>query len=73
MMYWYCRVIFFAPVGAIAAENPDKRIILVDTEPTDSAGNPVEAENIYSMTFAEQEGGFLPGGFLLPLNQRATR
>ncbi len=52
---------FFAPVGAIAAENPDKRIILVDTEPTDSAGNPVEAENIYSMTFAEQEGGFFAG------------
>lgn len=51
----------FAAIGSLAAENPDKKLILVDTAPTDAEGNKVELENVYSMIFAEQEGGFFAG------------
>ena len=51
----------FAQVGTLAQENPDKKIILVDTTPTDDEGNAVELPNVYAMTFAEQEGGFFAG------------
>lgn len=51
----------FAAVGTVAAENPTKKIILVDTAPTDANGEAVTLDNVYSMTFAEQESGFFAG------------
>lgn len=54
----------FAGVGAIAEENPDTDFILVDTYPNDGSGDDaeeVELDNVYAMTFAEQESGFYAG------------
>ncbi len=51
----------FAAAGAIAADNPDKKIILVDTAPTDADNNTVELANVYSMLFREEESGFFAG------------
>ncbi len=51
----------FAGIGPVAAANPDKKIILVDSAPVDADGNEVELDNVYSMTFAEQESGFYAG------------
>ncbi|MCR4908826.1 MAG: BMP family ABC transporter substrate-binding protein [Lachnospiraceae bacterium] len=51
----------FAGIGSIAEENPDVKFLLVDTAPTNEAGEEAEFDNIYSMTFKEQEGGFLAG------------
>lgn len=51
----------FAGIGDIAASNPDVKFILVDTDPSDAEGNAVELENVYAMTFKEQEGGFCAG------------
>jgi len=50
----------FAGVSSVAVENPDKLFILIDSEPT-PIGDQTEFENIYSMMFAEQEGGFFAG------------
>ena len=49
----------FAAIGSVATDNPDVNFILVDSYPTD--GNEVTCDNIYAMTFAEQEGGFFAG------------
>lgn len=51
----------FAAVGSIAEANPDKVFLLVDTPPTNAEGEIVELDNVYSMTFAEEEGGFFAG------------
>ena len=51
----------FAGIGALAEENPDVDFLLVDTSPTDAEGNEAEYDNIYAMTFKEQEGGFCAG------------
>ena len=51
----------FAGIGDIAANNPDKKFIVVDSTITDSEGNAVTLDNVYTMTFKEQEGGFLAG------------
>ena len=51
----------FAGIGDIAQANPDKKFIVVDSTITDSEGNPVTLDNVYTMTFKEQEGGFLAG------------
>ena len=51
----------FAGIGTVAEENPDNKFILVDTNPTDAEGNAMECENVYAMTFAEQESGFMAG------------
>ncbi|HPG19540.1 MAG TPA: BMP family ABC transporter substrate-binding protein [Flexilinea sp.] len=51
----------FAAVGTVAQENPNTKLILVDTPPTDAEGNTVELPNVYSMTFKEEEGGFFAG------------
>ncbi len=51
----------FASVGAIAEENPDTKLILVDTAPTNADGEEVELASVYSMVFEEQEGGFFAG------------
>ena len=50
----------FAGVSSIAVENPDKTFILIDAEPT-AIGEQTTFDNIYAMTFAEQEGGFFAG------------
>ena len=50
----------FAGVSTIALENPDKLFILIDSEPT-PIGDQTEFDNVYSMMFAEQEGGFFAG------------
>ena len=51
----------FAPAGVIAADNPEKKIILVDAAPTDASGAEVELSNVYSMLFREEESGFFAG------------
>ncbi len=56
-----CDGFQFAGISEVAEDNPDKKFILVDTSPTDAEGNEVEVDNIYAMTFKEQEGGFLAG------------
>lgn len=50
----------FAGISAIAKENPDKKFILIDSYP-DAIDGQEEFDNIYAMTFAEEEGGFLAG------------
>ena len=51
----------FAGIATLAQENPDVNFILVDSNPTDADGAEVEVENIYAMTFKEQESGFCAG------------
>jgi basic membrane protein A len=51
----------FAPIGVLAIENPGKKIILVDVNPQDAEGQTVELNNVYAMTFKEQESGFFAG------------
>ena len=51
----------FAGIGTLAKENPDVYFILVDTPPTYAGGEPAECDNLYSMTFKEQESGFCAG------------
>lgn len=50
----------FAGISSVAVENPDKAFILIDSEPT-PIGDQTEFDNVYSMMFAEQEGGFFAG------------
>lgn len=52
---------FFATIGDIALNNPDKYFIVVDSTIQDSEGNPVTADNVYTMIFKEQESGFFAG------------
>ena len=51
----------FATIGDIAEANPDKKFIVVDSTITDSEGNTVTLDNVYTMTFSEQQGGFFAG------------
>ncbi len=53
----------FAGIGSLAQENPDVDFILVDSNPSDAEGNEIAegVENIYAMTFKEQESGFCAG------------
>ncbi|MDR2304668.1 MAG: BMP family ABC transporter substrate-binding protein [Treponema sp.] len=51
----------FSPVGAVLQDNPDRKVILVDTAPADAEGNTIELDNIYSMQFHEEESGFFAG------------
>ena len=51
----------FASIGTLAEDNPDVDFILVDSNPSDAEGNEVSCDNIYAMTFKEQEGGFFAG------------
>ncbi len=51
----------YSGIGTLAEENPDLKFLLVDTPPTYADGSPAECDNIYSMTFKEQEGGFCAG------------
>ena len=51
----------FAGIGTLAEENPDVDFLLVDSNPTNADGEETEYDNVYAMTFCEQEGGFLAG------------
>ena len=51
----------FAGIATLAEENPDVKFILVDTFPSDANGAEVAVDNIFAMTFREQESGFLQG------------
>ncbi len=51
----------FAGIGDIAKDNPDTYFLVVDSTITDSAGNAVTLDNVYTMTFSEQESGFFAG------------
>ena len=51
----------FGAIGDIVLANPDKYFLVVDTAIQDSEGNPVSADNVFTMTYKEQEGGFLAG------------
>ena len=51
----------FAGIAELARENPMVNFILVDANPTDANGAEDEVENIYAMTFREQESGFCVG------------
>ena len=50
----------FAAVSTRAVDNPEKYFILVDTDPA-PVGNQTVFDNIYAMTFKEQESGFFAG------------
>lgn len=50
----------FAGISAIAVENPSKKFVLIDSFPEEQNSEEV-FENVYAMTFAEEEGGFLAG------------
>lgn len=50
----------FAGVSSIAVENPDKKFVLIDSFPQEIDGEEV-FDNVYAMTFAEEEPGFLAG------------
>lgn len=51
----------FAGIGSVATDNPNVQFILVDSYPTDAEGAEVACDNVYAMTFAEQESGFFAG------------
>ena len=51
----------FGGIGDIVLANPDKYFLVVDSTIQDSEGNPVTANNVYTMTYKEQEGGFMAG------------
>ncbi len=51
----------FSTVGDIVLANPDKYFLVVDSTIQDSEGNPVSQNNVYTMTYKEQEGGFFAG------------
>ena len=50
----------FAASGTIAMDNPDKKFILVDAFPK-NGDEEVVLDNMYAMTFKEQESGFFAG------------
>lgn len=51
----------FGMIGDIVLANPEKYFLVVDSTIQDSEGNPVTADNVYTMTYKEQEGGFMAG------------
>jgi basic membrane protein A len=51
----------FAGIGDVAAANPDTYFLVVDSTITDGEGNDVTLDNVYTMTFSEQESGFFAG------------
>lgn len=51
----------FAAIGGIANDNPNVKFVLVDSNPSDAEGTEVTCDNVYAMTFKEQESGFFAG------------
>jgi len=50
----------FAGIAQLAVDNPEKKFILIDSNPTEIEGQ-TEYDNVYAMTFAEEESGFFAG------------
>ncbi len=50
----------FAGISTIAGDNPGSKFILIDSNPQEIDGV-TEFDNIYAMTFAEEESGFFAG------------
>lgn len=50
----------FAGISTIAGDNPGSKFILIDSNPQEIDGV-AEFDNIYAMTFAEEESGFFAG------------
>lgn len=50
----------FAGISQLAIDNPEKQFILIDSNPAEIEGQ-TEFDNIYAMTFAEEESGFFAG------------
>ena len=50
----------FAGVSSLAVENPSKKFVLIDSFPEELNDEEL-FDNIYAMTFAEEESGFLAG------------
>lgn len=50
----------FAGVSSVALENPTKKFVLIDSFPEEQDGQEL-FDNVYAMTFAEEESGFLAG------------
>ena len=55
-----CPGFQFSGISKIALQNPTKKFILIDSNP-DAQGKQTVFNNIYAMTFAEQESGFFAG------------
>lgn len=55
-----CPGFQFAGISSVALENPDKKFVLIDSDPA-AQGDQTVFDNIYAMTFAEQESGFFAG------------
>jgi basic membrane protein A len=55
-----CPGFQFAGISKLAVDNPSKKFILIDSNPEVQDGQEV-FDNIYAMTFAEQESGFFAG------------
>ena len=51
----------FGMIGDIVLANPGKYYLVVDSAIKDSEGNQVTADNAFTMTYKEQEGGFMAG------------
>ena len=51
----------FGMCGDVVLANPGKYFLVVDSTITDSEGNPVAANNVFTMTYKEQQGGFMAG------------
>ena len=51
----------FSMIGDIVLANPTKYFMVVDSSITDAEGNPVTADNCYTMTYKEEQAGFLAG------------
>jgi basic membrane protein A len=52
----------YAPTGALAQQNPNKKLIIVDAFPEDAEGNLIRGlGNVYAMIFQEEESGFFAG------------
>ncbi|MGN1022020.1 MAG: BMP family protein [Lachnospiraceae bacterium] len=64
----------FAAIGDIADANPDVDFILVDSTPTYADGSTKDGafDNVYSMTFKEQESGF-PAGIAAALATKSNK
>lgn len=51
----------FATVGETAEANPDVYFIVVDSTITDSEGNTMSLDNVYTMVYSEEQSGFFAG------------
>ena len=51
----------FATIGETAEANPDVYFIVVDSTITDSDGNDMSCDNVYTLCYAEEQAGFFAG------------